>query len=221
MMALGIVFAVAATWLGFVGLGMSGHMAAHMVAVAVAAPVLAWAVQWHPLAPSFPRRRESRTSDGCVSFDGPARLDSRLRGNDGLVGASSPLAWATVEFVVVWAWHAPALRALADGHVAIALIEQAMFLVVGVGLWRAAIAHPAGGVAALLLTSMHMTLLGALIGLAPRPLYAMMAMHPAPGLSPLADQQLGGVVMLVVGGAAYCLGGLALLGTMLRERAAA
>ena len=96
-----------------------------------------------------------------------------------------------------------------------------MFLGVGVGLWRAAVVHPAGGVAALLLTSMHMTLLGALIGLAPRPLYAMMAMHPAPGLDALADQQLGGVVMLVVGGAAYCLGGLALLGTILRERAAA
>lgn len=135
--------------------------------------------------------------------------------------AGGPLGWATAEFVVVWAWHAPVLRALADMNVAVALLEQAMFLAVGIGLWRAALAHPAGGVAALLLTSMHMTLLGAMIGLAPRPLYAMMAMHPAPGLDALTDQQLGGVVMLVIGGAAYCLGGLALLGTMLRERAAA
>ena len=58
-------------------------------------------------------------------------------------------------------------------------------------------------------------------GLAPRPLYAMMAMHPAPGLDALADQQLGGVVMLVVGGASYCLGGLWLLATLLREPRAA
>ncbi|MDR6788315.1 putative membrane protein [Sphingomonas sp. BE138] len=214
MIAAGILLALAATMLGFAGLGMTGHMAAHMGAVALAAPVLA-------LSPSFPRRREPRTSDGCVSFDGPARLDCRLRGNDGLLGAGGPLGWATIEFVVVWAWHAPALRDLADTHVAVALIEQAMFLIVGVGLWRAAFAHPAGGVAALLLTSMHMTLLGALIGLASRPLYAMMAMHPAPGLDALTDQQLGGVVMLVIGGAVYCLGGLALLGTLLRERAAA
>ena len=213
MIAAGVLLAVAATVLGFAGLGMTGHMAAHMGAVAVAAPMLAWGMT-APL-PSFPQRRESRTSDGGVSFDGPARLDSRLRGNDG-----GPLAWATVEFVVVWAWHAPALRGLADMHPVVAVVEQAMFLGVGVGLWRAAVVHPAGGVAALLLTSMHMTLLGALIGLAARPLYAMMAMHPAPGLDALADQQLGGVVMLVVGGAAYCLGGLALLGTMLRERAA-
>jgi putative membrane protein len=65
---------------------------------------------------------------------------------------------------------------------------------------------------------MHMTLLGALIGLADRPLFAMMAMHAAPGLDALADQQLGGVAMLVIGGASYCLGGLWLLGTMLKER---
>ncbi|WP_341208759.1 cytochrome c oxidase assembly protein [uncultured Sphingomonas sp.] len=222
MIAAGVLVALAATVLGFAGFGMTGHMAAHMGAVAVAAPMLAWSMTAQ--LPSFPRRRESRTADVRASIDTSARLDSRLRGNDGGGqgdGSGAPLAWAIVEFVVVWAWHAPALRGLADMHPAVALVEQAMFLGVGVGLWRAAIAHPAGGVAALLLTSMHMTLLGALIGLAPRPLYAMMAMHPAPGLDAIADQQLGGVVMLVVGGAAYCLGGLALLGTMLRERAAA
>lgn len=159
---------------------------------------------------------------GAVAVAAPvlALSTSRLRDHGGQ-GAGSPLTWATIEFVVVWAWHAPALRELADTHVALALVEQAMFLGVGVGLWRAALAHPAGGVAALLLTSMHMTLLGALIGLASRPLYVMMAMHPAPGLDAVADQQLGGVVMLTVGGAVYCLGGLALLGTLLRERAAA
>jgi putative membrane protein len=160
---------------------------------------------------------------GAVSVAAPALAFALARRRVGTGGGAggSPLGWATVEFVVVWAWHAPAARALADTHIAVALVEQAMFLGVGVGLWRAALAHPAAGVAALLLTSMHMTLLGALIGLAPRPLYAMMAMHPVPGLDALADQQAGGVVMLVVGGAAYCLGGLALLGTLLRERAAA
>ncbi len=207
-MLVGVLVALAATVLGFAGLGMTGHMAAHMGAVAVAAPLL-----------SLPPRRKSTRAGPSIGPRAFEVLAFGLRGYDG--GAGGPLAWATVEFVVVWAWHAPVLRMLADMYPAVALIEQAMFLGVGIGLWRAAIAHPAGGVAALLLTSMHMTLLGALIGLAPRPLYAMMAMHPAPGLDALADQQLGGVVMLVVGGAAYCLGGLALLGTMLRERAAA
>lgn len=126
--------------------------------------------------------------------------------------AGGPLGWATAEFVVVWAWHAPVLRALADMNVAVALLEQAMFLAVGIGLWRAALAHPAGGVAALLLTSMHMTLLGALIGLAQRPLYS----HHDMGA--LADQQMAGVVMLLFGGVAYLCGGLAMLARLLQTK---
>lgn len=133
-------------------------------------------------------------------------------------GHGAPLLIAAAELVVVWGWHLPLARDAADGSAAVALIEQAMFLGVGVALWRAALTRPASGVAALLLTSMHMTLLGVLIGLAPRPLYGMMAMHPAPGLDPLADQQLGGVVMLVIGGASYCLGGLWMLAGLLRHR---
>lgn len=135
--------------------------------------------------------------------------------------AARPLVWAAAEFLVVWSWHAPALRHLADTSAAVALAEQALFLAAGVALWRASVASPAAGAAALLVTSMHMTLLGALIGLAPRPLYPAMAMHPAPGLEPLADQQLGGVVMLLVGGASYCLGGLWLLARVLRREQAA
>jgi putative membrane protein len=132
-------------------------------------------------------------------------------------GHGLPLLIAAVELVVVWGWHLPSARDMADGAITVALVEQAMFLGVGYALWRAALARPAIGVAALLLTSMHMTLLGVLIGLAPRPLYAAMAMHPAPGLDALADQQLGGVVMLVIGGASYCLGGLWMLAGLLRQ----
>ena len=69
----------------------------------------------------------------------------------------------------------------------------------------------AGGVAALLLTSMHMGLLGALLALAPRPLYE--------ACLGLFDQQVGGVMMLAVGGVVYLAGGLALLATLMREEA--
>jgi putative membrane protein len=68
----------------------------------------------------------------------------------------------------------------------------------------------------LLLTSMHMTLLGALLALSPRPLYPHL--HGAAGLTPLADQQLGGAIMLLVGGVSYLLGGLALTVGLLRGR---
>jgi putative membrane protein len=75
----------------------------------------------------------------------------------------------------------------------------------------------AGPRLALLLTSMHMTLLGALLALPPRALYS----HHAEGgaLTPLEDQHLGGAIMLVAGGIAYLAGGLALTVEILRRRA--
>lgn len=165
------------------GWGMTGHMVAHMIAVAIAAPLLALAVQG--------------------SRHDPARR---------WPGLATPLPAALIEAVVVWGWHVPALRMAAAHHPAWLVAEQASFLAAGLLLWSAVLApqHRAAGVVALLVTSMHMTLLGALIGLAPRPLY----MHHGP--QALADQQLAGVVMLLVGGIAYLAGGLALLARLLR-----
>jgi putative membrane protein len=100
-------------------------------------------------------------------------------------------------------------------------LEQLCFLGAGLLLWSSVLRadHRAAGIGALLLTSMHMTLLGVLIGLAPRPLYAA-ADHHLAGMDPLIDQQLGGVLMLLVGGASYFIGGLVLLASLLRQRGA-
>ncbi|WP_242416896.1 cytochrome c oxidase assembly protein [Sphingomonas panni] len=178
-----------AGWLAAAQAGMVGHMAGHMIAVAIAAPLLAFGLA------------DSR-------FDPARRWPQTV----------TPLAMSLVELATVWGWHLPALRMLADTHLAAMIVEQAMFLLAGWLLWAAVLGtgpdRRAAGVGALLLTSMHMTLLGALIGLARRPLYPAMAhgMHDA-----LADQQLGGVVMLMIGAASYFLGGLALLATLLRH----
>jgi putative membrane protein len=59
-----------------------------------------------------------------------------------------------------------------------------------------------------------MTLLGALLALSPRLLFAHP--HAVGGLSPLADQHLGGAIMLVAGGIAYLLGGLWLMAEVIR-----
>ncbi|WP_156842001.1 cytochrome c oxidase assembly protein [Novosphingobium aquimarinum] len=173
------------------GLGMTGHMAAHMIAVAVAAPLLAFACT------------RSR-------FD-PASRWPRL---------VTPMAMMLVELATVWGWHLPLLRAWTATSILVAAVEQASFLAAGMLLWSAVLHTPsrAAGIGALLLTSMHMTLLGVLVGLAPRPLYGH-AMHAASplGLEALADQQLGGVVMLAIGAGSYLLGGLLLLGRLLRD----
>lgn len=174
-------------WAAAAAGGMTGHMAGHMVAVAVAAPALAWGLSGSRLDPA---RRWPR--------------------------AASPMVAMVVELAVIWGWHLPTPRALADGGGGWFVVEQASFLMAGLWLWSAVLGagreRRAAGVGALLLTSMHMTLLGALVGLAPRLLYG----HS----HGLQDQQLGGVVMLMIGAGSYLLGGLAMLGTLLTTREA-
>lgn len=139
----------------------------------------------------------------------------------------SPIAASLAELVVVWSWHAPGLHMFARGSVTGLILEQGSFFLVGIWLWLSAFggglsfavkeadsSRRAAGVAGLLFTSMHMTLLGALLALTPRVLYGHMS--GAAGLTALEDQQLGGAIMLLVGGAAYLVGGLYLTAALVR-----
>lgn len=138
----------------------------------------------------------------------------------GLPGARPPVGpvlASLVELVLVWSWHAPALRAAAESSLAVTAVEQASFLAAGFLLWRACLdAGGLAGAAGLLFTSMHMTLLGALLALSPRPLYGD-AVVTCLGftLTPGQDQVLGGTLMLAVGAVVYLAGGLALVGRAL------
>lgn len=189
---------LAAAWLGplpdLARHSFAAHMAMHMSVVAVAAPLIALAV--------------------AGTMMDPVRAAPRLM---------APIPASMIELVVVWAWHAPLLHQAARHHGWALVLEQATFLAAGVFLWMAAIGGEReqrrlrGGIGtvALLLTSMHMTLLGALFALANRPLFRH-ASEPPAGLAPLADQHLGGAIMLLVGGASYLAGGLWLTAGVLR-----
>lgn len=193
---------LALAWLGplpaLAAHSFAAHMAMHMTVVALAAPLLALAV--------------------AGSRGDPARAAPR---------AFAPIPASMVELVVVWTWHAPALHHAAR-HTSLALVlEQGSFLLAGLLLWLSALGGARGarrtrypaGVVGLLLTSMHMTLLGALLALAPRPLYAHGPPSAGALLAPLDDQHLGGAIMLLVGGLAYGLGGVWLAGAALRAEA--
>ena len=179
------------------------HMTMHMGVVAVVAACLAFGVAGTRMDPA-PRR--------------PAVF--------------SPITASIAELVVVWGWHAPGLHAFARGSLSGLVLEQGSFLLVGVWLWLAAFgggsaalsraddsvrSRRGAGVAGLLFTSMHMTLLGALLALTPRVLYGHMGGTAA--LTALQDQHLGGAIMLLVGGAAYLAGGLYLTATLVRGEA--
>jgi putative membrane protein len=129
---------------------------------------------------------------------------------------------ALIEFAVVWAWHLPALHGFACMGGVWKVAEQSSFLAAGLLVWRSALAaeQPLAGAGGLLLTSMHMTLLGALLTLAPAPLYS----GSCALCGSLPGQQLGGILMLALGTPVYLVGGLWLvsraLGTSAGERAA-
>jgi putative membrane protein len=138
-------------------------------------------------------------------------------------GLFAPMPASALEFVVVWAWHMPALHHVARHGTGGLVAEQGTFLLVGLLLWLSAgggAAHhrrnrSAAGVVGLLLTAMHMTLLGALLALTPRPLYTHVS--GSAGLTPLDDHHLGGAIMLLVGSVSYLLGGLWLMVGLLRD----
>jgi putative membrane protein len=192
LLLIGGLLTLVAAWLGplpeLAVRHFSAHMTMHMAVVAVAAPLIALGIAGGPL--DLTRRY-------------PAFF--------------SPIPASVVELLIVWSWHAPALHHAARASVAGLVAEQSTFLLSGLLVWMSAFGVETGrgalragaGVVALLLTSMHMTLLGALLGLAPRPLYA----H---GGAMLDEQHLGGAIMLGVGGVSYLAGGLWLSARLLQ-----
>ncbi|EPX75833.1 cytochrome c oxidase assembly protein [Salipiger mucosus] len=131
-------------------------------------------------------------------------------------GAMALTLGAVVEMLAVWAWHLPSLHLWARLTTTGFVLEQASFLGAGVLLWATVRAAGGfGGAVVLLATTMHMTLLGALIGLSPRDLYGdICAGHL--GLSALQEQQVAGAMMAGAGGAIYLAAALRRLGQALK-----
>lgn len=183
-------FAWLGPWPGRVADSFLSHMAIHVSVVAVAAPFIA---------------------AGTVRI--VADFVPRL--------LLAPVPASLIEFVVIWGWHFPALHHLARNSTGAFVAEQASFLVSGLLLWASALHRTragedgrGAGVAALLMTSMHMVLLGTLLVLARRPLYEHGAAAGVEAL--LAEQQAGGILMLIGGGLPYLAGGLWLVWQLLQ-----
>ena len=175
----------------------SVHMVVHMGAVAGVSPLLA------------------------VGLSGSA-LDVTIRWR-----WLTPVLASIIEMLAVWGWHLPSARALAEASWLAAMLEQASFFASGLLLWLSCLGgardgrqgRQLAGTFGLLFTSMHMTLLGALLTLSPRPLYGSgdVSCFGIP-LSAAVDQQVGGVVMLLVGAVVYLTGGVVLLSSVLSPR---
>lgn len=128
-----------------------------------------------------------------------------------------------VQIALLWAWHAPSVlpAAMAShlGHLAM----QASLFVAALWFWLAVFAdHGAARwrpLFALLLTGKLFCLLGVLLIFAPRTIYSL-APLAAGGLSPaerLADQQLAGLLMVVVCPLTYLTASVVIAARWLRD----
>lgn len=196
------------------GVLFSAHMLQHVVLMLMAAPLLVLGVPWHvmpwALGPA-PRARLRRA----------LRLPA-VRRPWGLM--MHPASCWLLHAVAVWVWHAPALFQLTIGSELAHALQHISFFGTALLFWGALgeTGHSrrmaaGAGVFYVFTTALHGTILGALLSLAPEPLYpAYAATTPAWGLTPLEDQQLGGLIMWVPAGLVYVAAGLALMAVWLQ-----
>jgi putative membrane protein len=141
-------------------------------------------------------------------------------------GVARLAAAAGLFAALLWLWHMPApyawsLRSdLAYWAMQGSLTASAAWL--WHGLLRGAATRPDAALLGGVATAAQMGALGAFLTFAPRPLFAPHALTTLPwGLTPLEDQQLGGLLMWVPGGLAFAVVALPALALALRDGAPA
>ena len=174
---------------------LSVHMVQHVLLLLVAPPLLWLGSPLVPVLWAFPARQR-RTLGGLFHESNPVHrvfhflTDARVAGS--------------LFLVVVGLWHVPALYNLAQGPTFMHGLEHTLFLAVALLYWWP-IVHPSGGrrrlaygqaIGYLFVASVEGFLIGALLALADTVVYAHYAQVPGT-LSPLSDQHLGGLVMLI------------------------
>jgi putative membrane protein len=142
----------------------------------------------------------------------------------------SPWLWLTapltawwIHAIAIWAWHAPGLMDATLKSDLVHTAQHLSFLLSALLFWWALFyAHGrrayGSGVLYIFTTAVHSGILGALLTFAPRPWYAPYAKTTQEwGLTPLQDQQIGGLIMWVPASIVYSIAGLVLFAAWMRE----
>jgi putative membrane protein len=187
----------------------SAHMVQHMVLMLVAAPLL---VLGNPLVPvlwALPMRWRVRLG--------------RWARNPDFRGAwyvfSNPFSAWLLHGAAIWVWHVPVLYEATLGSELVHLAQHAAFFGTALLFWWAAVEtgrrhrlRYGFGSIFVFTTAMHTSILSALLTFSLVLWYPIYADRTgAWGLTPLEDQQLGGLLMWVPAGVIYLVAALALL----------
>jgi cytochrome c oxidase assembly factor CtaG len=191
----------------------TAHMIEHEVLMAVAAPLLALS---RPI--------------GAFLYALPKRLRHGLSRSAGARWISLPWRWLTrpldatiLHGAAIWIWHTPALFDATVTNETMHRLQHISFVVTALFFWwaifRCARRDYGIGAVHVAATMVHTGILGALIALSPRLLYVVQTRDaPAFGLTPMDDQQLGGLIMWVPAGTLYAAIALALIALWIGDR---
>lgn len=196
-----LVFAMVSPLHAAGGALFSAHMIQHEILMAIAAPMLVLGRPAIPLLWGFPD--SWRTRIGGVFASPSAKWV--------LHNVSSPAAAFLLHGIAIWVWHAPSLYDASVRSSLVHSLQHVSFIGAAFLFWWSVLDtrhrknNSAAAVVSLFLTGIHTTLLGALLAFSETSIYtAYPASHTlAWGLSPLDDQQLGGLIMWIPGSAVY------------------
>ena len=196
------------------GVLFSAHMAQHELLMTVAAPLL---VMGRPLIPfvwalSPRQRRIAGQWTSARFFALPWRT------------LTHPGTAFLIHAAAIWVWHLPSLYDATVTNDGMHAAQHASFVGTALLFWWTVL-YPSlarGGTPALIGllfgTLLHTGALGAVLTLTSRLIYSAYATTTGPwGLTPIGDQQVGGLIMWVPGGLAYVVAALALVVRLFRE----
>jgi putative membrane protein len=192
----------------------SAHMTQHEILMLAAAPLL---VLGRPIVPflwAFPKP----IAQTFASWS-KIRIWQKIWRT-----ISNPFVAWIIHAVVLWSWHAPVLFQATLENESVHALQHASFLFSALLFWWAVIhgrQRALGfGLAVLYMftTALHSGLLGALLTFAKAVWYPdYLNTTSSWGLTPLEDQQIGGLIMWVPAGLVYIAAALALFAGWLRE----
>jgi putative membrane protein len=170
----------------------SAHMVQHLLLTLVAMPLLVIGTSGWMLRP-------------LLAGPAVASLARRL---------TSPIACFLIFNIIVAAWHLPPLYNTAMAHHSVHIVQHLMFMAAAVLMWWPLLSplpelprlpYP-GQILYCFLMSIPMSIVAIYVAMADGVLYPAYASAPRVwGLSPLQDQQIGGLIMWIPGGLFFLL----------------
>lgn len=195
------------------GMLFSAHMIQHELLISIAAPLLVLGRPLIPFVWAFsPRWR--RTLGEWIKVHS-VRISWRFL-------AKPPVAFS-LQAIALWVWHLPGPYQATLTSELMHSLQHASFIATALLFWWTILGAYGGlrrgsAVMYLFLTLLQTGALGALLAFSPTLWYPAYAASTGQwGLTPLEDQQLGGLIMWIPGGFAYLAAGLTIFARWLRE----